>query len=70
MDSNSELLILGEKIKAARASKDLTQNQLAHKINWDREAISRIERGKNNPTYLTLLEISKALEISLSELLK
>lgn len=70
MDSNSELLALGKRIKAVRASKNLTQNQLAHKINRDREAISRIERGKTNPTYLILLELSKALEINISDLLK
>lgn len=68
MDKNEELCEFGRNVKKIRESKGLTQAQLAHKINKDRESISRLERGKINPTYLYLIEISEGLEISISEL--
>lgn len=60
---------LGQKVRNKRKSKNLTQAQLAHKINKDREAISRLERGGVNPSYLFLLDLSEGLEVSLPELL-
>lgn len=59
---------LGQKVRNKRKSKNLTQAQLAHKINKDREAISRLERGGVNPSYLFLLDLSEGLEVSLAEL--
>ena len=65
-----ELLKLGKRIKLLRASKQLTQKELALNIDKDQQSIQRLERGDINPGYLYLLQISEGLEIEISELLK
>lgn len=70
MDKELQLQKFGKKIKEIRESKGLTQAQLAHKIDKDRESIARLERGAVNPTYLYLLEICVGLEITMEELMK
>lgn len=70
MDKELQLQKFGKKIKEIRESKGLTQAQLAHKIDKDRESIARLERGAVNPTYLYLLEICVGLEITIEELMK
>lgn len=68
MDKEQELIKFGKRIQEIRKSRGLTQAQLAHKINKDRESIARLERGGINPTYLYLMEVCEGLEISMSEL--
>ncbi|WP_340075845.1 helix-turn-helix transcriptional regulator [Leptobacterium sp. I13] len=68
MDRKEELKKFGDKIKEVRESKGLTQSQLAHKINKDRESIARLERGGINPTFLYLKEVCEGLEMTLAEL--
>lgn len=70
MDKEQELQKFGKKIKEIRELKGLTQAQLAHKINKDRESIARLERGGINPTYLYLMEVCEGLEITMEELMK
>lgn len=70
MDKEFELQKFGRKIKEIRELKGLTQAQLAHKINKDRESIARLERGGMNPTYIYLKEICEGLEITLEELMR
>lgn len=58
---------LGIKIKVARMSKGLTQQELADKIHKTRPLISHIEQtGKVN--YTTLTQISKVLGMSIDEM--
>ena len=52
------------KLKAARAAKDLSQEQLAQAIGVTRQTIGMIEAGKYNPT----LNLCKALDKTLDEL--
>jgi transcriptional regulator with XRE-family HTH domain len=61
---------LGENLKSFRLKKELSQGDLADRLNVDRAYISNIENGRMNPTLSTLEKISKALGISNSELLK
>ena len=53
---------LGKKIKLARVEQDLTQSQLAKKINAKQKSISRYETGAAMPTIETLLKIAKVLK--------
>lgn len=46
----------------------MTQNDLAIECNFEKATMSRIESGKSNPTVRTLVKISNALHIHLSEL--
>ena len=56
------------KIKAARAAKDLSQQQLADLVGVSRQTINAIEKGDYNPTLRLCLEICKALGKTLDEL--
>lgn len=53
---------LGKKIKLARVEADLTQTQLAQKINAKQKSISRYETGASLPSLKTLVRMTKALK--------
>lgn len=69
MDNTNELKRLGLRIKQLRMARGLSQAKLGLSILKDQQSIHKVEAGEFNPTYLYLLEISKGLEIPLSELL-
>ena len=56
------------KLKATRAAKDLSQEQLADLCNVSRQTISAIEKGDYNPTINLCIAICKALDRTLDEL--
>ena len=56
------------KMKAARAAMDLSQEQLAKKVNVTRQTISAVENGDYNPTINLCVAICKALNKTLDEL--
>lgn len=59
-----------KKIKMARNNKQLTQAELATRLNVSRTAISNWENGRNYPDLKTLIQISDALDVSIDSLLK
>lgn len=59
---------LGLRIKELRLKKGLTQLQLATDIGIEKTNLSRIERGMTNPTFISLFNIAKGLDIPVSEL--
>ena len=61
---------LAENIRKRRKELNLSQEQLAHKCDFDRTYISMLERGKRNPSLVNLKKLSLGLEISLSNLLQ
>ena len=56
------------KLKTARVMKDLSQQDLADKVNVSRRTIIAIEKGDYNPTINLCIKICKILEKSLDEL--
>lgn len=56
------------RLKAARAAKDLSQQQLADRIGVSRQTINAIEKGDYNPTIKLCIAICKALDVTLDEL--
>ena len=56
------------KLKAARAAKDLSQEQLAQLVGVTRQTIGMIEAAKYNPTLNLCIAICKALGKTLDEL--
>ena len=56
------------RMKAARVSKDLSQDQLARMIGVSRQTINAIEKGDYNPTINLCISICKALDKTLDEL--
>lgn len=64
------LLQFGAKVKEARLSKDLTQEQFAQKCGLHKNYIGMVERGERNPSLVNIEVIANGLEIPVSELLK
>ena len=60
---------IGRFISECRKSKNLTQIQLAEKLNITDRAISKWERGKGLPDSSIMLDLCKELGISVNELL-
>jgi transcriptional regulator with XRE-family HTH domain len=58
----------GERLKAVRASKNLSQEDLANETGFEISQISRIERGTQNTSISHVSAIAKALDIPPSEL--
>ena len=56
------------KLKAARASRDLSQQELADKVGVSRQTINAIEKGDYNPTIQLCRSICKVLGKTLDEL--
>ena len=56
------------KLKAERAAKDLSQEQLAQLVGVTRQTIGMIEAGNYNPTLNLCIAICKALDRTLDEL--
>ena len=68
-EKNKDLLMLGKHVKELRKSKKLTLENLCYKNDLEPSTIARIEKGLVEPKYLTLLKLSHAFNIKLSELL-
>lgn len=56
------------RLKAARASKDLSQEALSQLVGVSRQTINAIEKGDYNPTIKLCLAICHALGKTLDEL--
>lgn len=58
----------GKALKNKRKTKGLTQEELAHNAELQRNYISFLERGLYQPTITTIFKLSAALECKPSEL--
>jgi len=62
-------LMIEKNIKKFREQKNITQSELAEKLNVTRQAVSNWETGKTQPDIDTLHKIADMLEISIDELI-
>ena len=60
----------GKVLRDLRLARGLSQEALAHEAEIQRNFVSLIERGHNQPTIGTLWKLAEALEVSPSEMLK
>ena len=60
--------LVGENCARIRKEKGLTQERLSELCGLSQQYLSDLERGKRNPTIVTLYEIAQALEVSHLEL--
>lgn len=67
---NERLKILGLNIKFARIRKGISQEELAELADTSRTTISFIETARQNPTVLKVIDIAKALDVDINELIK
>lgn len=56
------------KIKVLRAEYELTQEQLAEKVDVSRQTINAIEKGKFDPSLPLAFKISKLFNLSIEEI--
>ncbi len=56
------------KLKAARAMKDMSQEELAKAVSVSRQTINAIESGNYNPTVNLCIAICKVLDVTLNDL--
>ena len=59
---------LGSRIRELRIAKGLSQEKLSFECDLDRTYIGSVERGERNIAAINLKKISKALNISISNL--
>ena len=59
---------LGKRIAFVRENKELKAYEVADKLNMDYSSYTRIEKGRTNPTYRTLVKIADALEVPVKEI--
>lgn len=66
----NELKKIGERIKQARLKIGFSQEELAFKVGFaSRSSVSKIEKGEQDIPRLKLIEIAKALNVSIGQLL-
>ena len=63
------VLTVGEKIRAVRKERKMTQKRLGNILGMDTTRISQYETGQRNPKIETLSKIADALGVSVAELL-
>lgn len=56
--------LVGANVARIRQEKGLTQEQLQDRSGFSQQYISGLERGRRNPTILTLNELAQALGVS------
>ena len=64
-----DIKLIGQFIKTIRKSKNITQKELAEKVNISFQAVSRWENGDALPDTLLLLDLSKCLGVSVDLIL-
>ena len=60
--------VLAELLKQLREEREITQEELAFEAGITASALSRIERGINNPGWMTVRRIAEALDVTLVQL--
>lgn len=64
------LTIFGNKVREERLKLGISQEELAARVGLHRTYIGMIERAEKNITLINMSKIAKALDISLSDLVK
>jgi transcriptional regulator with XRE-family HTH domain len=58
----------GERLRALRRSRGLSQEMLALSCDLDRTYVGGIERGERNPSLINIHRIARALDVAVAEL--
>lgn len=70
MDKQNLLKKFGKNVKIERIKQDLTQEQLAEKMNVSQNYVANIECGKANMSLGKILELSEFLNVDINLLLE
>jgi transcriptional regulator with XRE-family HTH domain len=66
----NEVIQFGKTLREVRLKKKLSQGDVARILGVHRTYISGLERGRRNPSLLTVQKIAKALKVPIEDLLK
>lgn len=62
--------LVGENVRRIRQDRGLTQEQFAEISGFSQQYLSGLERGRRNPTVVTLFELATALKATPIDLLR
>lgn len=62
--------LVGGNLARIRTAKGLTQEALAERSGFSQQYLSGLERGRRNPTIVTLYELAQALGVDYLDLLR
>ncbi len=63
------MVYIGERLKATRTRRLLTQDELAERAGVSQSTIANIERDNAEPQFRTIRKLAKALDVDPTELL-
>ncbi|WP_037286249.1 helix-turn-helix domain-containing protein [Saccharibacillus sacchari] len=63
-------MIFSEKLKAERAKRNWSQEELAEKLFVSRQSVSKWETGQNYPSIEVIIKLSDLFEVTIDELLR
>lgn len=63
-------VLVGQNFARLRQEKGLTQERVAELSGFSQQYISSLERGKRNPSIITIYELAQAMGVSHVDLLK
>ena len=69
MEREQVIRIFAENLRAERARKKLTQEQLAEKADITPEYLARIESEKYNSSLVVIVNLALALDVSIEKLI-
>lgn len=61
--------LVGRNVRAARVERGMTQERFAEVSGFSQQYISDLERGRRNPTIVSLHELAQALDVTPVQLL-
>jgi transcriptional regulator with XRE-family HTH domain len=64
MDIGDQLQYIIDNIKSTRLKKGISQMELSLRSNLSQSFVANIEKGKKQPSVLTLIKIADALEVN------
>lgn len=64
MDIGDQLQYIIDNIKSTRIKKGISQMELSLRSNLSQSFVANIEKGKKQPSVLTLIKIADALEVN------
>lgn len=63
-------ILVGRNFARLRREKGLTQEEVEARSGFSQQYLSSLERGRRNPTLITLYELSRALDVSHVDLVR
>jgi transcriptional regulator with XRE-family HTH domain len=65
---NADMIRFGKRIVELRASKNVTQEELAAKLGVSRVVMGYFEQGRRSPSFATQRRLARTLGVTMSEL--